>query len=297
MRRLLTLTALLTLLAPVAENVAIAVGYRHPLHLDACKQVLSPQRFYLFAPRPLGVTVLDPAPMLSPVADLVRLQGTGHGVGPRMGPGMGPRVGPHAGQNLPGDDAPAFTPARAVRGFALEVPLRLQASAAGAARAIATLIPWERVAWLRALVYALPPSALRGYRLAMLERGLLVLAREALDGIPFGQLFYAPTPDLLLPLGWELRPPVAPEELAARVGVAGGAVVVFPGPGEAPFRIAPDAIEPLQARVLADQRLRSLANLSSLAVPAGGAGDADAERPIEIENEPLGPMPLWRLGR
>ena len=125
-----------------------------------------------------------------------------------------------------------------------------------------------------------------------------MLAREALDGIPFGQLFYAPTTDLLLPLGWELRPPVSPEELAARVGVTNGAVVVFPGPTEAPFRIEADAIEPLQARVLADQRLRSLVSLPSLAARADAAdGGADAEMPIEIENEPLGPMPLWRLGR
>src|SRR5438552_3646019 len=62
----LTRTPGLTLFAPVADNVAVAVGYRHPIHLGACRQALPPHRLFLFAPAPRGVIAVDPAPTLTP---------------------------------------------------------------------------------------------------------------------------------------------------------------------------------------------------------------------------------------
>ncbi len=261
----------LTLLAPVADNVAIAVGYRHPVHLGSCKQVFGIDRLFLFCPAPAGVTVIDPAPVFSPLADLVRLE-PGH---PLSTP------------------ATSLAAARPVGHLELIVPLRLEAAPAGAGRAVATIVPWERLGWLRSLCYALPPSALRGYRLARLPRGLLVVAPDVLDGFPFGELLHAPAPGLLVPLGWELRPAVSPEALAARMGATGGALVVFPGPGEAPFRIASDSVETLEARALADPRL------TDVRVEEAVGPRLAWEEPMEIEvdNQTLGPMPLWRLGR
>jgi hypothetical protein len=121
----------------------------------------------------------------------------------------------------------------------------------------------------------------------------LIVAADVLDGFPFGQLLHAPAPGLLVPLGWQLRPAVSPDELAARLGALAGAVVVFPGPDEAPFRIPADAIETLEARVLSDGRLRELRVETLAGLPAPAAEQSE----IDVENQPLGPMPLWRLGR
>ena len=246
----------LTLFAPVAENVALAVGYRHPVHLGSCKQVFPTDRLFLFSPGPAGVTVINPAPTFSPVADLVRLE--------------------PLEQVAPEDTRPAI--ARPTGRLELVVPLRLEPGPTGAGRAVATIVPWPRLGWLRSLCYALPPSALRGYRLAALERGLLVVAPDALAGFPFGQLLYAPAAGLLVPLGWELRPAVSPDELAIRVGATGGAIVVFPGPGEAPFRIPPDSIESLEARALSDPRLADVRVESAIR-------PVRVEEPIEVEIE------------
>ena len=116
------------------------------------------------------------------------------------------------------------------------------------------------------------------------------MAPEVLTGIPFGQLLYAPGPGLLAPLGWEIRPRVSPVELGASAGATGGSVVVFPGPDQPPVRVPADSIEILQARALADPRLPHLRVETSLARPS-----AASSRDIEIENQPLGPMPLWSL--
>ena len=43
----------------------------------------------------------------------------------------------------------------------LTVPLRLEAASAGAGRAVAALVPWAQLGWIRSLCYALPPSVLR----------------------------------------------------------------------------------------------------------------------------------------
>ena len=46
------------LFAPVLDHVAVAIGYRHPLHLGACRHALPEDRMFLFAPPPRGVAGL-----------------------------------------------------------------------------------------------------------------------------------------------------------------------------------------------------------------------------------------------
>jgi hypothetical protein len=265
---LLSGTPGLTLFAPVLDNVAIALGYRHPIHLGACRQALPADRLFLFSPAPRGVAVVDPAPVFLPIGDLVRLSGRGA---------------------MPIDAAAEeFRP---VAADALAIPLRIEPAPVAASRATAALIPWEQVGWLRSLCYALPATALRNHRLAVLARGVLVIAPDALSGFPFGQLLHAPGPGLLVPLGWEIRPRVSPLELAASAGATGGALVVFPGPDAPPFRIPAESIVALQAYVLGEHPLPELMVEST----RGRARSAEPPVAVEIENRPLGPMPLWHL--
>jgi hypothetical protein len=263
LRGLLTRTPGLDLYTPVTDNVAVAAGYRHPVALESCRGSFPADRLTLFSPRAPGILEIAPLPVFTPIEDIVRIS------------------------------APAPEPdragARAMGRPELTVPLRLEAAADPRARAVAALVPWERVPWLRRLCYALPAPALAGYRVATLARGVLVLAAGALEGLPFGVLLGAAAPGVLVPLGTRVRPAVAPELLADRLGAEGGAFVVFPALAEAPFRVPAEAIEPLDGRALAGLRPPDDAPL------VRGEPDA-ADAPVDIENEPLGPMPLWGLG-
>jgi hypothetical protein len=267
MRGLLTETPGLELYAPVNDNVVVAVGYRHPIHLDACRGSFPGDRFYLFSPRAAGVTVVSPAPALAAIEDVVRIRAP-----------------------LPRD--PGRSEGASIGRPDIAVPLRLEPSADPRRRAVATLVPWERADWLRRLCYALPPTALRSYRVALLEQGVLVLAATSLEGFPFGVLLDAAAPNVLVPLGTRVRPAVSPALLADRVGASGGALVVFPGLGEEPLRVPADAVEPLDRRVLSAVEIAAAIPLER---PRGV--DAAGAAAVEIENDPLGPMPLWGLDR
>jgi hypothetical protein len=262
MHALLSSTPGLELYVPVTEHAAVAAGYRHPIHLASCRGSLPQDRLSLFSPR--GVTEVVPLPALAAIEDVVTIR------------------------------APSPEPA-APRGMVgarpdLTVPLRLEASGEAPRRAVAALVPWAQLRWLQRLCYALPPPALTSYRVALLERGVLVRAPELLEGIPFGTLFALAAPDVLVPIGTALRPAVSPALLAERLGAAGGALVLFPARGAPPVRIPADALAPLEPRVLGSLDPET-ASLAAIPLPPLPLIDV-----VEIANDPLGPMPLWGLG-
>jgi hypothetical protein len=248
---------------PVTSHVAVAAGYRHPIHLESCRASFPGDRLHLFAPR--GVLEVAPLPALAAIEDLVRI------VVP-----AGDRAEPRSAG--PGGRAD------------LSVALRLEPGG-GQGRAVAALIPWAQSRWLQRLVYALPPSALRAYRVALLKRGILIRAAETLEGMPFGTLLQLGAPEVLIPLGTRLVPAVSPAILAERLGAVGGAMVLFPGLGAAPLRVLAEAIVPFERRLLAELE-PAVANLEAL-----GRQERPVEEPVVIENDALGPMPLWGLRR
>ena len=265
LRGLLTGTPGLELYVPVTDHVAVAAGHRHPIALASCRSCFPTDRLTLFA-REGGVVELAPLPVFTAIEDVVRIRAPAASEGERVA-------------------------ARPEGRTDVSVPLRLEATADPRRRAVAALVPWARVPWLRRLCYALPAAALRGYRVAALERGVLVLASGALEGLPFGVLLdvAAPGVDVYVPLGTRLRPAVSGELLAERLGAQQGTLVVFPSASEPPFRVAPELVEPLDRRAL-----------SLLATPAlepGAPRDEAAAglEPVEIENDALGPLPLWGL--
>ena len=271
----------LELFVPLAENLALAAGYRHPVNLASSRELFPGERLFLFSPGAAGVTVLEPRPNLAPLADLVRLREPWTDEGGRAASeGRGPRV------------AATAVPVGPVE---LRVALRLEPAPADTSRATAALIPWSHAAWLRSVVYLLPPPAIAGHRIAMLERGILIVAGGHLEGFPFGRLLASPAPGLLVPLGMELRPAISPDQLAGTLGGTGGSIVVFPGPGEAPFLVPSDALVTLEAQALSEPRLAELVPPDLLTPSAGATSHAQQGKEIEIENGPLGAMPLWRL--
>jgi hypothetical protein len=261
--RLVSTTPGLELYLPVTDNVAVAAGYRHPVHLEACRGSFAADRLHLFSPR--GVTEVAPLPTLAALEDLIRIRAPA--------PELVDRT----------EAAPAGRPD-------LAVSLRLEPGGP-ALPAVAALVPWGQAVWLQRLVYALPPTALRAYRVVLLKRGLLIRAADVLDGLPFGTLFQLGAPEVLVPLGTQIRPAAAPALLAERLGATGGAMVLFPDRTGAPVRILPEAIVPFDRRLLVEIE-PALASLEPF-----GRADREPDAPVEIENQPLGPMPLWGLGR
>jgi hypothetical protein len=271
---LLSRTPGLELYLPVTDNVLVADGFRHPVHLESCRGSFPGDRLHLFSPR--GVTEVSPAPVLAAIEDVVRIR-----VPAPVAVGV-------VEGGVTGPDRRAAAPT--VRPD-LAVTLRLEASGEPPGHPVAALVPWPRVPWLQRLFYALPPTVLKAHRVALLEPGVLLRAAEALEGIPFGTLLEAAAPDVLVPLGTRFRPAVSRELVAERLGASGGAIVVFPERGARPLRVPPEALTPLEPRILEALDPRS-------AELVGGAWREDPfVEPIEIENQPLGPMPLWGLGK
>jgi hypothetical protein len=215
------------------------------------------------------VIEVSPRPSFSAIGDLVRIKIPAAEYAP-AGAGPGKRAGAQ-----------------------LEVPLRLEPSVDGPARPRAALVPWEQTRWLRRLLYALPPVAVRSYRVAFLRAGVLVLAPERLEGLPFGQPLEDTGRGVLVPIGQRLRPALSAELLAERLGLGSDAICVFPGAGAPPFRVALSAFEPLERRALA--RLEVAWAPRSSAVAETPPGPPPAEPPPEITNDPLGVLPLWGL--
>jgi hypothetical protein len=257
----------------VLDNVLVASGHAHPIHLEGCRALLAGERLVLFAPPPAGVTVLAAPPAFVPVADLVPL---------RAPPVL--------------EAAPA--PIRSSAPGPFDVPLRLEPASGVVPRAVAAWVPWSQAAWLRRLCYALPPAALRGHRVALLEPALLVLGGGPgmagdLGGLPFGQLLDEVAPGVLVPVGMRLGPLVGPRELSDRLGVTEGTFLVFPGPAATPLRVAAGQIVPLERHILAQLHVDADRPASARRVPA----PAEEAAAPDVHHDPLGPWPLWGLRR
>jgi hypothetical protein len=256
----------LALYHPVIDGVAVAAGYRHPVNLAGCRVLFPEHRLLLLAPHPTGAILLDPAPVLADIADLLPL--------PVFAEGESPTV--------------AARPAQTKR---LDVPLRLVPAPEIPARAKAAYLPWSQVEWLRRMCRALPPTALRGHQVAILDDAVLLVAPDELAALPFGKLLDQAAPGVLVPAGMSLAPAVDPEALAKRLGTGEKSLLVFHSAGEPPLRIPAAVMQPLDRRILAELTVE--AGLS----PARPHPAAEREEAVEIESDRLGPFSLWGLKR
>jgi hypothetical protein len=253
-------------------NAAVAVGYEHPIDLASCASVFPAETFHVFWPND-RVDMLPGPLQLSDIADLTR-------VDLELDKPRDPAA--HGG----GAPVP------------IGVDLKLAAAMGPPRRVVATLIPLEHTARLKRILFALPPVSLRGHRVAVTERGVLVIGSENLDVIPLGQLLSELTPGLLVPLGMDVVPRVTPEVLARALGHAAGVITVFvadpAGEGQPstihggiaarPFQVAESSFQILERRALAklDTERPQVEDFS-----------ADAAIAAEVVNDPVGRFALW----
>jgi FtsH ternary system domain X7 len=248
----------LTLYRPISDGVAVEIGYRHPIELSSCLSLFAPDKLYLFSGQRDTVDVITGPVELVDASHLTQ-------VGLR----------PEAVVERPGSAALAQN---------VDIPLKLAPSMQPPGRVIGTLIDGKDAMRLKQLVYLLPPSMLRGHRVVVTERGILIVAGQNVDLMPLGTLLAELTPGLLLPLGMDLVPRVAPDVLAGALGHGPGRFTVFPHEG-GPFHVAESALQPLERRSLAalNAPLVEPADLS-LPVPAGEP---------RVVNDAVGAFALW----
>ncbi len=243
---------------PVGPSVAIAVGYAHPIELASCASVFPADSFHLFWPKD-RVDVLPGPLALSDIAHLTKVE-------------------------LAVESAAVSGERRESESFeAIGVGLRLAPAMGPPRRVVATRIALAHGERLKRLLYALPPPALRGLRVAVTERGILVLGGENLDILPLGQLLSELAPGLLVPLGVDLVPRVSSDVLARSIGHHAGLVTVFCS-DEPPFQFPEGALVPLERRALAKLSIDRV-EVQDLSVPV-------LERP-SLRNDAVGRFSLW----
>jgi hypothetical protein len=242
---------------PVAANVAVAVGWAHPVELGACGALLPEGSFHLFWPGDRVDVV--PGPLeLSRLADLTRIE-----------------LGDDGDVAIREQDVGAAAP--------IGVPLKLAPAVGAVRRVVATLVPVSQTGYFKRLVFALPPAALKGLRAAVTDRGILVVAPAGIDVVPLGTLLAAQAPGILVPLGLEVVPRVSPDVLAAALDHGSGRWTVFTGDGP-PFQLPDSKLAPLERRAIAKLDTERVEVLEvAVAVP---------EAPT-VANDPLGRFALW----
>ncbi len=238
-------------------TAAVAVGYEHPIDLASCSSVFAADTFHVFWPGD-RVDVLPGPLALSDIGDLTRVDleldrprdPAVHGGGPPE---------------------------------AIGVELKLATSMGPPRRVVGTLIAPNHASRLKRILFALPPVSLRGHRVAVTDRGILVIGSENLDVIPLGQLLCELTPGLLVPLGMDVVPRVSPEVLARALGHQAGVVTVFTMDGR-PFQVSDGSFQTLERRSLAKLEV-DRASIEDFA--------AEVSPDAQIVNDAVGRFALW----
>ncbi len=241
----------------VGTSAAVAVGYAHPIDLASCASVFPADTFHVFWPND-RVDVLPGPLALSNIGDLTRV-------------------------DLAMERANATNPLAGGPPDPIGVPLKLAAAMGPPRRVVATLIETKHASRLKRILFALPPVSLRGHRVAVTDRGILVIAAENLDVIPLGQLLCELAPGLLVPLGMDVVPRVSPDVLARALGHTGGLVTVFTADA-VPFQVGDAAFATLERR-----------SLAKMDVERAEATDftADTTEDAEVVNDAVGRFALW----
>jgi len=239
------------------HQVAVQLGYRHPMVLSSCASIFDQGRFYLFSGARNRLDVLAASPSFVSADALLALSTSEGAI-----------------------EVSALTSRPAER---LDLTLRLVYSSSSPQAVVAARVPREQVAWLKKLVYLLPPQALSGISVCITEEAVFVHSDSALEFIPLGQLYQQIAPGVMVPVGHELLPRVSPEVLVQHLA-NGGETLTFFTPERGPERLPRSAFAPLSRQALAPVEVVE----PTVQAPAERGGTEP-----QLCNEPLGLFPLW----
>lgn len=243
---------------PINNNVAVQVGYAHVVELSSCASSFESESYYLFWGGDDRVDVVAGPLELSRIDHLTKID----------------------------LDIEGARDARELELAAKDevgVEIKLAPSLGPPRHVIGALVPSARVDWVKKLVYALPQTTLRGHRVAVTDRGVLLVATEDIDVIPIGQLLAELAPGLLVPLGMDLVPRVAPDVLARTLGHGSGVLTVFPHDGT-PFQVNESDLQPLERRSLMEIEVARAEVRDARVAPHGDPS---------VVNDDVGRFALW----
>jgi hypothetical protein len=239
------------------NQLAVQLGYQHPLELDSCRHIFAQDSFYLFSGTRQAVDVMSPLPLFVDATTLVGLASDAQGLQVRL-----LSVSP-VGQ--------------------LNLPLRLIPSSS-TRQVTAVRIPRAQLPWLKKLVYLLPPQLLAQYTICFAEEEVFLFCASGIELIPLGELYYQLAPGLLVPAGTELIPHFTAETLLEHLPAAASSLFFFRREDPLPLQIPRLAFGPLHRQVLA----QILVQEERQTEPPG-----PPPTPVSIANDPLGLFPLW----
>ncbi len=243
---------------PISATVGVHVGFAHVIDLGSSASVFDQEKFYLFWGQGDRVDIIDGPLNLSRIENLTRI---------------------NIDLERPTDDR--------VMGVGdvspIGVDVKLAPSLTSPRKVVGALIPVSKAEWVKRLVYALPKSSLRGHRVAVTDRGILVIASGDIDIVPLGQPLAELSPGLLVPLGMDLVPRVSPEVLAQTLGHGAGLLTVFAHEGN-PFQVSETDFLPLERQSIAKIEVERASGLDFALDPV-----ADPT----IANDPVGRFALW----
>lgn len=220
---LLTRTPGIAVFQPVAEGVAVELGFRHPVELRACP-VFPKEGLVFFRGHGLDTIELERVPALGAVGGFARVE--------------------LADEVAAGRRAVRVSDAPEVR-----LPLRLTPSLEPWSRVTATWVRPEELALLRRLAYLLAPGVLRRATVAFTELGAFVRHPTGVEAIPVGEFFRELRDGLYVPAGYDPLPAVSPEVLHASLGLPAG-MVAFVGRDARVHAIDAAAFVPLETAIL-----------------------------------------------
>ncbi len=243
---------------PRGYGVAVELGYRHPVPLDG--SALYPEGgLVLFRGREEPALVV---PELPPLVDARVLRSVTVG-------------------DL--DLSPVAVAADPL----LRSHLSLRRAGTVAGPPAASLVSPESLPLLRRLAYSLDRDALRSTRVALLERGALLVREPRLEGLPLGKLFRCVHPHVFVEHPLEFVPRVAPDVLFAALGAPADRIVFLEaqdGARAQGFAVPTEAFVALEAALVEGP---SWAPLEFSPVE-----DAFDEPLSRVRLDPLGAFPL-----
>ncbi|MBK6517167.1 MAG: hypothetical protein IPG04_24360 [Polyangiaceae bacterium] len=225
MMPLLSSTPGLTVLSPVADGVAVELGFRHPVSLRACP--------------------------VFPGEGLVLFRGKGEPLSLERLPALGP-VSAFARVELHAEGGSIVRAQRTIEPEGVRLALRM----------VPTTDPWRGVtaAWvrpeelqlLRRMAYLLGAETLRRATIAFTQHGAFLRLASGVEAIPVGEFFREVHPGLFLPAGYDALPAVSPEVLERSIGAPQG-LVLFIGRDARVLGIEAAHFVPLETALLEAQ--------------------------------------------
>lgn len=258
-------------LQPLSDQLAVELGYTHPLRLLSFERLFDRAQRHLFLAGEQSAVVLPATPFI-PAERLIELRLTAEAL---------------SGAPLPVDAPvrplprhPLFTASAPP----VRMPLRLVSEPTPTDSPTAALVPWTQSRLLGQLLGVLPPPLFRQVSAACIDEGILIVGDgAAVASLSLGRLFYSAAPSVLVPLGHSLVPRLRGDLLQAKIdGSDSGYVVFFPSGAQ--LLLKHELFGPISAPLF-----------SRLQPPeAHGAPPVAQPAVTRIRNDSLGLLwPLW----